>query len=927
MHGGRVRSGERPTRGARRLGIALLTVLAVPAPAAEWPTYAGGPRRLFFNPAETTVTRGNVGALEVKWTFPTGAIVTASPSVVDLDVPNEGRIAVAFIQSWDGNLYALRARNGTELWRFEAAVQPGKSYPNAGSVDVTAVDGLPCVFYGAGETLYALDAVTGVERWRFDAGTGCVDPPGLCAFDGERNEIESSPAVVAGRVLFGMDVNDRAGGKGGFYALAARDGRLEWYFDVATGRTCRPLPGDDIRRFDGYHTEVELGLPAGFLATRPGCDFDRTGTGCGNVWSSAAVDESRGVLYFASSNCDTDDNPATLTPPPPMPPWDEAVVALDLDGNPRWRWRPREIDNDDLAFGGVPNLFAIDVATPGGTVRRDVVGVGNKDGAYYVIDRDGANIATGTRWDDPDPRTLPYWTRRLVAGGPLGGIIATAAVDEARGRVYVSTAPGFDPLAPQRPTVHALDATTGAILWQNTGEANADASFAPVSAIPGAVFVGTVVGGFVRAYDPDTGVRLAHVAVGAATAGAPAVVDGLVMLGAGVGERGNPSSLADMSARIPQPVTALCVPGTPACQRLAAFACRRGRTTRGVEPPASRATTTLTDRFGSGEARVKGTAGLCSPADVNAEDAAAASDPDHLRSLPVRWTRRPGRLRPAPTLEVVDRFGTFTMQPRRPSRLLVPSAVRAGGAAVDEAPAPRIDAFQCYEARARPRRRRVRDVAVTDARGRAVVYVLQPKQLCVPTDQGGEAPGAEHHRDLLACHRLKVRGARRRPAAGAVSFHDALGAGTLHLSRLQLLCVPATTTGPSGGSSTTTTTSVTTTTVAVTTTTLLLTWPEVQAILAASCASCHGGEETRGGLGGLDDLERAYDNMVNVPSVQVPGLDLIEPFSAGLSYLVHKLDGTHESVGGSGGPMPLAALLPPADRDGIRAWIGAGAER
>src|SRR5438874_5444450 len=80
----------------------------------EWRTYAGGPRWLFFNPKETSLTAANVGRLQMKWTFPTGAIVTASPAVARLHVPGEGRIPVAFIQSWDGNLYALRVRDGTE---------------------------------------------------------------------------------------------------------------------------------------------------------------------------------------------------------------------------------------------------------------------------------------------------------------------------------------------------------------------------------------------------------------------------------------------------------------------------------------------------------------------------------------------------------------------------------------------------------------------------------------------------------------------------------------------------------------------------------------------------------------------------------------------------------------------------------------------
>ena len=77
-----------------------------------------------------------------------------------------------------------------------------------------------------------------------------------------------------------------------------------------------------------------------------------------------AYDAARGRLFTASSNCDTDTNPATLRPDPPMPPYDEAIFALGLDGTPAWRWRPREVDNADLAFGAVPNLFTISV---GGT--------------------------------------------------------------------------------------------------------------------------------------------------------------------------------------------------------------------------------------------------------------------------------------------------------------------------------------------------------------------------------------------------------------------------------------------------------------------------------------------------------------------------------------------------------------------------------
>ncbi len=532
----------------------------------DWPTYAGSKERLFFNPRETTITAANVAQLTPKWTFPTGAIVTASPTVAHVDVPGEGRIAVAYIQSWDGFMYAIRVRDGSELWRAAADGRAGTSYPNAGSVHFERVGGADRIFFGAGQTVYSLDAVTGAEVWRFDAGTGCV-VPGACAFTflAEGNEVISSPIVADGKVFFGMDVDDGDGGKGGFYALDVLDGRLVWFFDIEGTMTCRPDPGDDIRRYDGYHSEAQLGLPPGFFATRAGCNHPRTGNGCGNVWSTPAYDGKRGFLYFASSNCDTDTNPATLRPEPPMPPHDEAITALDLDGVPVWRWRPREVDNFDLAFGAAPNLFTAVI----GGAEREVIGIGNKDGTYYLLDRDGVNEVSGVAWDDADPQQLPYWRTNVVPGGSAGGVIATAAVDDAADRVYFGTAPGsFSTVFnPQRPTMHALDAGTGAIVWQNTAEPNADATFAPTSAIPGVVFTGTVVGGNLRAYSSSaTGALLASIPVGFSLASAPVVQDGLLIVGAGVGTRtGDPTDPSEIASRTASNVTALCVPGTPAC--------------------------------------------------------------------------------------------------------------------------------------------------------------------------------------------------------------------------------------------------------------------------------------------------------------------------------------------------------------------------
>lgn len=435
-----------------------------PPGATEWRMLGGSLERTYYNRDETKITKETAAKLVPLWRFVTGAIVTATPIVARVDLPNEPDTEVVFIASWDGKFYALRGADGSLVWSYAFKPHPGASYPQASSAAVEDVDGRRMVFVGGGVTMYAFDAATGDNLWQFDAGTGCT----TCDSTVERNQIESSPAVFDGLVYFGMDVNDKTG-KGGFYAVDVRTGAMRWFFDLASGSSCMPNDGDIVRRFDGYHSAAALGLPDDFFATRPGCDFDRTPNECGNVWSSAAIDAERRMLFTASSNCDSDTDPNTVIPSPIMPPFDEAIFALRTDtGEPVWRWRPREVDPNDLSFGALPNLFEIEF---GGT-KREVVGIGNKDGRYYVLDRDGVNQLTG--------RIEPYWMRQTVPGGSIGGIIASAAV--ADNKILLSTAIGTDITDPQKPAAWGLDAATGEAIWTNP---DAQPSYAAASAIPG----------------------------------------------------------------------------------------------------------------------------------------------------------------------------------------------------------------------------------------------------------------------------------------------------------------------------------------------------------------------------------------------------------------------------------------------------------
>lgn len=98
---------------------------------------------------------------------------------------------------------------------------------------------------------------------------------------------------------------------------------------------------------------------------------------------------------------------------------------------------------------------------------------------------------------------------------------------------------------------------------------------------------------------------------------------------------------------------------------------------------------------------------------------------------------------------------------------------------------------------------------------------------------------------------------------------------------------------------------------------------DVQSLLNNNCVFCH----MTGAESGNLNLEPgiAYDSLVGVDSRQ-SDLVRVKPEEPEASYLLHKLEGTHSQVGGSGGQMPLGGM--PFNEDQlqvVRQWIMEGA--
>lgn len=93
-------------------------------------------------------------------------------------------------------------------------------------------------------------------------------------------------------------------------------------------------------------------------------------------------------------------------------------------------------------------------------------------------------------------------------------------------------------------------------------------------------------------------------------------------------------------------------------------------------------------------------------------------------------------------------------------------------------------------------------------------------------------------------------------------------------------------------------------------------------IFGAICAACHTGANAPQGLR-LDSLDNSYAYLVNQAANEVPALMRVNPGDPDASYLIKKLAGAADIVGGR---MPLGGpYLTDAQIERVRTWIANGA--
>ena len=476
--------------------LAKLTGVPTLAAATDWPTYGFDLARSRYNPREEIISRASASRLAVRWFFSTGSgtgAVTASPSVVG---------GVTYVGAWNGTMYALDASTGRPQWTFsieDPHPERRGGFPGIQS-SAAVVDGT--VYFGAADAnMYALDAQTGALKWKVSLGNPDIAVEGA--------HVWSSPAVFDGKVYVGKASHfDNPCVRGAVEALDAASGAEVWRFDVLPANICV----DDPQVACSTNADCASGSCTPFLVCRSGtgpqpqsqlCTSDSDCTApetCqppigGAVTSSPSIDPAAGVVYVSTGDCVESGSTGFAN----------ALVALDAQsGRLLWSFRPIPAgDLHDFDFVASPNLFD----EPGG---KAVVGAGSKNGAYYTVDR-----STGAL----------VWQSVQSAGGSLGGF--NASTGSAFGRIFASTFTG-------PPFEFALSTVDGSVAWQCSGAECDVSSFGPPGIANGVALMGDNKG-ILRAFDADTGAVLKRVDLGGAISSGPAIVDGIVVVGAGTG--------------------------------------------------------------------------------------------------------------------------------------------------------------------------------------------------------------------------------------------------------------------------------------------------------------------------------------------------------------------------------------------------------
>lgn len=366
------------------------------------------------------INRDNVASLELAWSF-------AFPKVADMRSQPVIVGDTMYVGDKAKKLYALDRRTG--------CVRAHADFPAGVRSSITLAERdngeALLVFADSLATVYAVDPGTLDIVWQTPARIFDKSViTGTISYADDRLFVPISSYEVA---VSGSPTHVCCTSHGGVIALNASSGEKLWQWESTVDATLQGINADGQEQFG----------PSGAV-----------------VWTTPAVDQKRGRIYFGTG--ENLSEPATDT--------SDTIIALDIEtGKLAWKFQATvgDVWNAACQLGGANcpdnpggdfdfGASVIITQLPDGT---DVLLAGQKSGEVFAF--------------NPDPVGLEgdlLWRNRISLGTTNGGIHWGMAVSGETMIVPVADPerdrPGYTP----KPGLSALDISTGEVLWQKPVE-------------------------------------------------------------------------------------------------------------------------------------------------------------------------------------------------------------------------------------------------------------------------------------------------------------------------------------------------------------------------------------------------------------------------------------------------------------------------
>ena len=321
----------------------------------DWLSLGGNYRQQHYSPLNQ-INAENVFKLGFAWEYDARSTIgrvsrglEASPFVVDGIMYTSG--------AW-GFVYALDAKSGEEVWRFDPKVDA--SYARRACCDVVN-RGVAVwkgkVYVGSLDGfLICLDASNGKELWRVDT-----------FYDRTKAYTITGPPQVAGNIVMIGNSGGEYGVRGYVTAYDLISGKEKWRFFT--------VPGDPENGYE--HKEMEMAA-----STWDPNSYWEAGGG-GTSWGQSAYDPEINLLYVGTGNAS------------PYPIWfrspsggDNLFLASILAINPdtgELAWHYQTTPSEMWDFTATMNIILAEMEIDG--QLRKVLMQAPKNGFFYVLDR------------------------------------------------------------------------------------------------------------------------------------------------------------------------------------------------------------------------------------------------------------------------------------------------------------------------------------------------------------------------------------------------------------------------------------------------------------------------------------------------------------------------------------------------------------